>query len=55
MSDLQAELKQLIDQREQAKVLYFKYMGAVEVLESLIDKEKNSIIPEKPVAKKIKK
>ena len=55
MSDLKAELTQLIEQREQAKILYFKYMGAVEVMESLIEKEEKSIIPEKPIAKKTKK
>jgi len=53
--DLNEELKSLKEQRENAKVVYFKFVGAVEVMESLIKNTENSTETEKPVAKKNKK
>ena len=49
----EAQLKELIEKQEQAKVLYLKYVGAVEALTSILNQSKKS--NEKPETKKASK
>tara|TARA_R100001594_G_scaffold5182_1_gene16577 strand:+ start:655 stop:813 length:159 start_codon:yes stop_codon:yes gene_type:complete len=47
------ELEQIKSEAEKYKVLYLKFQGAAEILESMLrEKEENSKKEEKPVVKK---
>ena len=51
MSKLEEKLNELKEQQEQAKVLFMKLQGAIELTEGMIMDEKNSTKEEKPVEK----
>tara|TARA_R110002167_G_scaffold107815_2_gene275605 strand:+ start:711 stop:875 length:165 start_codon:yes stop_codon:yes gene_type:complete len=53
--DLQERVKQLEEQSEQAKTLFLKCQGAVEVLKGLIEEEAQEKKDEKDLASKSKK